>query len=64
MQFSGVLYYELETLFYLRIKRNLLQMPFKWPLKFHVKSGSGYQISKNMSLENGLIKLHGVLSNI
>ena len=38
-------------------------MPFEWPLKFHVKNGSGYQNSKKISLENGLIKLHGVLSN-
>ena len=38
-------------------------MPFEWPLKFHVKIGSGYQIIKKISLENGLTKLHGVLSN-
>ena len=32
--------------------------------KVYVKIGGGYQISKEISQENGLIKLHGVLSNI
>ena len=31
--------------------------------KIYVKIGSGYQINKIL-LENGLIKVHGVLSNI
>ena len=33
-------------------------------LKIYGKMGSRYQISIKLSLENRLIKLHGVLSNI
>ena len=36
-------------------------MPFKWPLKFHIKSGSGQQSLKILK-ETGPIKLYGVWS--
>ena len=38
-------------------------MPFKW-FKVSLKTGSGHQPQKEISLENGLIKVYCVWSNM